>query len=112
MILHAVGMRPMTSHPHKMGTEHVGLSPDEARGHPAQSAEICSVKCLEGKLAFMDHTKACLMEHTVILLIRLIDRSTVIHGSTKYWHECKIFLMDDYYRGSPPVQSMRPLGDD
>ena len=31
MIMHAIVIRPLTSHPSKAGTEHAGFSPDQAR---------------------------------------------------------------------------------
>ena len=31
MIMHAIVIRPLTSHPYKAGTEHAGFSPDQAR---------------------------------------------------------------------------------
>ena len=37
ILVHAVVVRPLTSHPYKAGTEHAGFSPDQARIHQARS---------------------------------------------------------------------------
>ncbi|CAM9931646.1 unnamed protein product [Sphacelaria rigidula] len=42
MILHAVVVLPLTSHPFKAGTEHAGFSSDQARDQ-SPSANDCDV---------------------------------------------------------------------
>ncbi|CAM9928749.1 unnamed protein product [Ectocarpus sp. 6 AP-2014] len=35
IVVHAVAVRPLTSHPYKAGTEHAGFSPDQALTSPS-----------------------------------------------------------------------------
>ena len=53
IVVHAVVVRPLTSHPYKAGTEHAGFSPDQALTSPSakrreifgESHEGCAASC-------------------------------------------------------------------
>lgn len=47
MIVHAVVVRLLNSHPFKVGTEHAGLRPDLAHNHQARSCVMCSASRME-----------------------------------------------------------------
>ena len=48
--MHAIVMKPSSSHPYKASMKHVGFSPDQARNHRARSAEMCPTSRIEGVL--------------------------------------------------------------
>lgn len=61
MSLHAVVVRPLTSHSYKSGTKHAGSSPEArlAINHQARRAGICWVSRMKGEL---HHTEMVRLE--------------------------------------------------